>query len=46
MTTTTPIRPWRPTKRDYTLQLAILFGSVLASYLVIANTGFEGAFPL
>lgn len=46
MTTVTPIKPWRPTKRDYTLQFSILLGSVVASYLLIANTGFEGRLPL
>jgi len=46
MSTTTPIKPWRPTKRDYALQSLILLGSFLASYLVIAYTGFEGRLPL
>ena len=49
MTTVTPIKPikpWRPTKRDYALQVSILIGSVVASYLLIANTGFEGRLPL
>lgn len=46
MTTVAPIKPWRPTKRDYSIQFAILVGSLLASYLVVANTGFEGRLPL
>ena len=46
MSTLTPIKPWRPTRRDYTIQLAILIISFLASYLLIANTGFEGRLPL
>ena len=46
MSTLTPIKPWRPTKRDYVIQFAILIASFLASYLLIANTGFEGRLPL
>ncbi|NDA79568.1 MAG: phosphate ABC transporter permease PstA [Actinobacteria bacterium] len=46
MSTITPIKPWRPTKRDYAVQSLILLGSFLASYLVIAYTGFEGRLPL
>lgn len=46
MSTTTPIKPWRPTKRDYAVQSLILLGSFLASFLVIAYTGFEGRLPL
>ena len=46
MSTTTPIKPWRPTKRDYAVQSLILLGSFLSSYLVIAYTGFEGRLPL
>lgn len=46
MSTITAIKPWRPTKRDYAVQSLILLGSFLASYLVIAYTGFEGRLPL
>ena len=46
MSTITPIKPWRPTKRDYAVQSLILLGSFLASFLVIAYTGFEGRLPL
>lgn len=46
MTTATPIKPWRPTRRDYSYQVSILVGSLIASLLVIANTGFEGRLPL
>jgi len=46
MSTTTPINPWRPTKRDYAVQSLILLGSCLSAYLVIAYTGFEGQLPL
>lgn len=46
MSTTTPIKPWRPTRRDYFLQSTILFASAVVSFLVIANTGFEGRLPL
>lgn len=46
MTISTPIKPWRPTKRDYSFQIAIVIGSVIAAYLLVANTGFEGRLPL
>lgn len=46
MTTATPIKPWRPTKRDYSFQFVILIGSLIAAYLFVANTGFEGRLPL
>jgi phosphate transport system permease protein len=46
MTISTPIKPWRPTKRDYSFQIAIVIGSVIAAYLLVANSGFEGRLPL
>ena len=46
MTIATPIKPWRPTKRDYSFQIAIVIGSVIAAYLLVANSGFEGRLPL
>ncbi len=46
MTISTPIKPWRPTKRDYSFQIAIVIGSVIAAYLLVTNTGFEGRLPL
>jgi phosphate transport system permease protein len=46
MTISTPIKPWRPTKRDYSFQIAIVIGSVIAAYLLVTNSGFEGRLPL
>lgn len=46
MTIATPIKPWRPTKRDYSFQFVIVIGSVIAAYLLVANSGFEGRLPL
>lgn len=46
MTISTPIKPWRPTKRDYSFKIAIVIGSVIAAYLLVASTGFEGRLPL
>lgn len=46
VTAVSPIKPWRPTRRDYIVQCGILVGSFFASYLVIENTGFAGRLPL
>ena len=46
MTIATPIKPWRPTKRDYSFQFVIVIGSLIAAYLLVANSGFEGRLPL
>lgn len=46
MTISAPIKPWRPTKRDYAQQALILLVSFMASSLLIGNTGFEGRLPL
>lgn len=46
MPTLAPMKPWRPTRRDYAFQFLILLSSAFASYLVIVNTGFEGRLPL
>ncbi len=43
--TATPIKPWRPTRRETSIQISIVVGSALASFLLVANTGFEGRLP-
>lgn len=45
VTTATPIKPWRPTRRETSTQIAIVLLSALASFLLVANTGFEGRLP-
>lgn len=40
-----PIKPWRPTAADRALQIGILILSAIASYAVVAFTGFEGRLP-
>lgn len=43
--TTAPIKPWRPTTRDYAEQAVILIASFVAATLIIAKSGFEGRLP-
>lgn len=43
--TATPIKPWRPTRRETSTQIAIVLLSAFASFLLVANTGFEGRLP-
>ena len=40
--TPTPQRPWRPSKRERGFDFAILFGGVIASYLLVAITPMKG----
>ena len=45
MMTVTPLKPWRPSATDRSIQLIILLVSAIASYAVVRYTGFSGRLP-
>ena len=44
--TVLPTKPWKASKRDRTIDLAIFLGSLLASYLVVEATAMKGKLAL
>ena len=45
MMTVTPLKPWRPSATDRSIQLIILLVSAIAAYAVVRYTGFSGRLP-